>query len=191
MTYLNQLPTLRKTIYFFVIGTVLALSNATFGQDQNNISTTPKVEGKLTFGSAVFGEDIEHKMYGGSVRIYLTKRFSVEPEYFYLRHSDNDKDQIFQPNVTYDFTDPTRRLVIYGTAGVGVLKHEGRFFGNDFDTGEPRVFDTSFTTWTASVGGGLKIFVTKRFFVAPELRVGREPGVRGTVSVGYAFNGRE
>jgi len=51
--------------------------------------------------------------------------------------------------------------------------------------------DTSFTTWTASVGGGVKIFLTKRLFVAPEVRVGREPNVRGTVSVGYVFVGRK
>lgn len=157
---------------------------------QDQPLTSPKVEGKVIFGSAVFGEDIEHKFVGAAVRVHVTKRLSIEPEYLYLRHSENDQDQLVQPNVVYDFTDPTKRAVAYGVIGVGVLHHKGRFFGNDFDTGAPRVFDTSFTTWTASVGGGLRIYVTERLFVSPELRVGREPTVRGTISVGYVFGGR-
>ena len=152
--------------------------------------TPPTIEGKVIFGSAIFNEDIEHKAVGGAVRVYVTKRLSIEPEYLYLRHSDNDQDHLVQPNVAFDFTDPTKRFVAYGIAGVGVLHHKGRFFGSDFVTGAPRVFDTSFTTWTASAGGGVKIFLTKRLFVSPEFRVGREPTVRATINVGYVFGGR-
>lgn len=147
---------------------------------QDQPLTSPKVEGKVIFGSATFGEDIEHKMVGAALRVYVTKRLSIEPEYLYLHHSENDQDQIVQPNVVYDFTDPTKRVVAYGTFGVGVLKHKGSFFGND----------NSFTTWTTSVGGGLKIYLTKRLFVSPELRVGREPTVRATINAGYVFGGR-
>lgn len=191
MNCAKQLLGLRTMSYFLVLGSLMVLSGPTFAQGQADTITPPKIEGKVIFGSAVFNDDIEHKTVGGAVRVYLTKRLSVEPEYLYLRHSDNDQDQLFQPNVVYDFTDPTKRFVAYGIAGVGVLDHKGRFFGNDFETGEPRVFDTSFTTWTASVGGGVKVFLTKRFFVAPELRVGREPSVRGTINVGYVFFGRQ
>ena len=152
--------------------------------------TLPKVEGKVIFGSAIFNDDIEHKVVGGAVRVYVTERVSIEPEYLYLRHSDNDQDQLVQPNIAIDFTNPTSRFVAYGIAGVGLLHHKGRFFGNDFDTGAPRVFDTTFTTWTASAGVGVKIFLTERLFVSPELRVGREPTVRGTINVGYVFGGR-
>ncbi len=153
--------------------------------------TLPKIEAKVILGGANFDEDIPHGLVGGALRFYVTKRLSIEPEYLYLRHSENDQDQIFQPNVAYDFTDPTKRFVVYGIAGAGVLRHKGRFFGNDFDTGAPVVFETSFTTWTASVGGGVKIFATKRFFIAPEVRVGREPNVRGTISVGYVLAGKD
>lgn len=152
--------------------------------------TLPKIEGKLIFGGATFNEDLEHKLVGAAVRVYITERVSIEPEYLYLHHSDNDQDQLFQPNIAIDFTDPTGRFVVYGIAGVGVLHHKGRFFGNDFVSGAPRVFDTSFTGWTASVGGGVKIFLTNRLFVSPEVRVGREPNVRGTINVGYVFGGR-
>ena len=150
----------------------------------------PKIEGKVVFGSAIFNDDLEHKLVGAALRVYVTKRLSIETEYLYLRHSDNDQDQIVQPNVAFDFTDPRKRVVAYGIAGVGVLHNKGRFAGDDFVTRAPRVFDTSFTTWTASAGGGLKIFLTKRLFVSPEFRVGREPTVRATINVGYVFAGR-
>lgn len=176
--------------YALAVGVSLVAFVTPLSAQDGQQLTPPKIEAKVILGSAVFNEDIEHKVVGGAVRVYLTKRLSVEPEYLYLRHSDTDQDQLVQPNVAFDFTDPTKRLVAYGIAGVGVLHHKGRFFGNDFATGAPRVFDTSFTTWTASAGGGLKIFLTNRLFVSPELRVGREPTVRATVNVGYVFGGR-
>jgi len=171
----------------FLLACVVPLS-----AQQDDQLTHPKVEGKVIFGSAVFGDDVdnEHKLVGASVRAYVTKRLSIEPEYLYLRHTENDQDQLFQPNVAYDFTDPTKRLVAYGIVGAGVLHHKGRFVDNDFVTGTTRIFDTSFTTWTATVGAGAKIFLTKRLFVSPELRIGRQPTVRATINVGYVFAGR-
>jgi Outer membrane protein beta-barrel domain len=176
--------------YVLAVGVSLVACVTPLSAQQDHQLTPPKVEGKVIFGSAIFNEDLEHKVVGGSVRAYVTKRLSIESEYLYLRHSDNDQDHLVQPNVAFDFTDPTKRFVVYGIAGVGVLHHEGRFFGRDFVTGAPRVFDTSFTTWTASVGGGVKIFLTKRLFVSPEFRVGREPTARAIINVGYLFGGR-
>ncbi len=149
----------------------------------------PKIEATVIYGGVVFGEDNDHTTVGASVRAYVTKRLSIEPEYLYLWHGENDQDQLVQPNVAYDFTDPTKRAVLYGIAGAGVLHHKGRFVDTDF-TGATRVFDTSFTTWTASAGGGVKIFVTDRLFVSPEFRVGRQPTLRATINVGYVFGGR-
>ena len=176
--------------YLFVLAiSLLAWVSTASAQDSEEL-TPPKVEGKVIVGGANFREEIPHGVAGAAFRVYVTKRLSIEPEYLYLYHSEHDQDQIIQPNVAYDFTDPRKRFVAYGIASVGMLHHKGRFFGNDFDTGEPRVFDTSFTTWTASIGGGVKMFVTKRFFISPEVRVGREPNFRATVNVGYVFAGR-
>ena len=145
---------------------------------QRGEELTPRtVESKVIFGGAVFGEDIEHTFVGGALRAYVTKRFGIETEYLYLRGSENDQDHVVQPSIVYDFTDPKKRLGVYGIAGAGVLHHKGRF-------------DTTFTTWTASVGVGAKIHVTKRLFISPELRVGREPTVRATINAGYIFGGR-
>ena len=157
---------------------------------QQSQLTPPKVEAKAMFGGVIFNEDLEHTAVGGAVRVYVTKRLSIEPEFLYMRDGANDQDYLVQPNVAFDFTDPTKRFVAYGIAGAGVLHHKGRFFGNDFVTGAPRVFDTSVTTWTASAGGGVKIFLTKRLFVSPEFRLGSEPTVHATINVGYVFAGR-
>lgn len=179
-----------STKYVLAVGAFLVACVTPLSAQENQQLTSPKFEGKVIFGSTVFNEDIEHKTVGASVRIYVTKRLSIEPEYLYLRHSERDQDQLIQPNVAYDFTDPTKRIVAYGIAGAGVLHHRGRFSGNDFVTGAPRVFNTSFTTWTASAGGGLKIFLTNKLFISPEVRVGRQPTLRATINVGYVFGGR-
>jgi hypothetical protein len=153
--------------------------------------TGPKVEARATVGGASFGDnEIPHGVIGGAVSIYVTRRISLEPEVMYLHHSANDQDFIVQPNVAVDLLKPTGRFVPYVNAGVGVIHHRGRFSGFDFN-GAPQEFDTSFTSWTASAGVGVKIFVTDRLFIAPEARIGREPTLRGTVSVGYVFSGRE
>ena len=168
--------------------TLVACVTPLFAQSQQLKS--PTVEGKVIFGSATFGDDIEHKVVGGAVRVYVTKRISIEPEFLYMRNGADDEDFIVQPNVAFDLTDPTKRFVAYAIGGAGVLHHKGRFFGNDFTTGAPLVFDKSVTTWTASAGGGVKIFLTNRLFVSPEFRLGSEPTVRATVNVGYVFAGR-
>jgi opacity protein-like surface antigen len=157
--------------------------------------TPPKVEVKATFGAAGFGEELDtpHVVAGGSARFYLTRRFSVEPELLYMRNGPDDQDYLFTPNVAYDLSDPTKGVVPYVAGGVGVFHHRGRFFGNDFDTGQPRVFDTSSTTWAVTAGGGVKIFLSDRLFIAPDARLGyvrSEPTVRGTVSLGYVLSGR-
>ncbi|MBC7933287.1 MAG: porin family protein [Rubrivivax sp.] len=153
----------------------------------------PKVEVKVTAGGASFGLDggAGHSAVGGAVRIYLSKRWSVEPEFMYMRAGANDQDYFFTPSVAYDLTDPTGKYVPYLVGGVGVEHHRGRFVSTGFGTGQPQVFETSATTWSAGVGAGVKIFLTDRLFVAPEARIGREPTLRGTVSVGYVLSGRK
>ena len=176
--------------YVLVIGIATVACVIPASAQEGQQLTAPRVEGKVIFGSSIFAEDLEHKLAGAAVRVYVTKRLSIETEYLYLRRSKDDQDQIVQPNVVFDFTDPTKRVVAYAIAGAGVLHNKGRVFRSDFVTGAPSVREISFTTWTASAGGGLKIFLTKRLFVSPELRLGREPTFRATINVGYVFGGR-
>jgi hypothetical protein len=143
--------------------------------------TPPKVEVKATFGAAGFGDEISHPhvVAGGSVRFYLTRRLSFEPELLYMRGSADDQDYVFTPGFAYDLTNPTKRAVPYVAGGVGAFHHRGRF--------------ASSTSWMGSGGGGVKIFLNDRLFIAPDARlgfVGSEPTLRGTVSLGYVLSGR-
>src|SRR5215207_7463191 len=82
--------------------------------------TPPKVEARATFGASGFGDELSypHVVAGGSVRFYVTRRFSVEPELLYMRHSADDQDYLFTPGVAYDLSDPTKRVVPYVAGGV-------------------------------------------------------------------------
>jgi hypothetical protein len=146
--------------------------------------TRPKVEVKVAAGGSTFiltdDTELNHKTVGGAVRVYLSKHWSFEPEFTYMRHGRDDQDFYFIPNVAYDFGDPAARAVLYAIAGVGGWRHEGRYDG----------VPVSGSTWTLGVGGGIKIFLTDRLFVAPEVRFGHEPALRGSVSVGYVLWGR-
>lgn len=173
---------------------LLCLSQARAQQQEPSSLTRPKVEVKVTAGGAAFALEDEdalgHTAVGGAVRVYLSRRWSVEPEFMYMRRNVNDRDYFFTPSVVYDIVEPTRKAVPYVLAGVGVEHHRGNFFGADFNTGRPFVSDTTFTTWSLGLGAGVKLFLTDRLFVAPEVRVGREPYARATVSVGYVISGR-
>ncbi|HEV7891169.1 MAG TPA: outer membrane beta-barrel protein [Pyrinomonadaceae bacterium] len=164
------------------------------GQEQTSL-TPPKVEVKVTAGGAIFAledtDSLAHAAVGGALRVYLSKRWSVEPEFMYMRRSANDQDYFFTPSVAYDFVSPTRKVVPYAIAGVSVEHLTGRFVGADFNTGVPFVVDTTSNTWSVGVGVGVKLHVTDRLYIAPEVRVGREPYGRATVSIGYVLSGRK
>lgn len=150
----------------------------------------PRAEIKMILGASDFGfdnEPIPHFVVGAATRIRISRHWSIEPEFNYMRRSANDEDYVVQPNVVYEFNSLGDRVVPYLIGGVGVIRHKSVFNGSDFVTGAPVTFDTSYTTWSASAGAGLKVFLSKQLFVAPEARVGREPTARATVSIGYVF----
>lgn len=150
----------------------------------------PRAEIKMILGASDFGTDDQsypHFVVGAATRIRLTRHWSIEPEFNYMRRSSNDEDFVFQPNVVYEFNKLGDRAVPYLIGGVGFMRHKSVFNDYDFVAGAPITYDTSYRTWTASAGAGLKIYVSKNLFVAPEVRLGREPTARATVSIGYAF----
>jgi hypothetical protein len=144
----------------------------------------------MIIGASDFGDDnasYPHFVVGAATRIHISRHWSIEPEFNYMRRSPNDQDYVVQPNVVYEFHSPGDRVVPYLIGGVGVIRHKSVFHGSDFVTGAPVTFDTSYTTWSASAGAGLKVFLSKRLFVAPEARVGHEPIIRASVGIGYVF----
>jgi hypothetical protein len=190
-----KLSSSRRTpaVSYMLISAALLLlfcSLPAVAQDQDEDSPRPKAEIRLTGGASGFTSDdkrILHGVAGGSFRIYVTRRVSIEPEFLYMTNNPNDRDYLAQVSAAYDFGDSSKRFVPYVVAGAGVLRHRSQFFGVDFDTRQPRVFDTSYTSLAVSAGGGVKMFLTKRLFIAPEGRVGYQPSLRGTISVGYVF----
>ena len=154
----------------------------------------PRVEIKMIVGASDFGTDNEsypHFVAGTAFRIRISRHWSIEPEFNYMRRSSNDEDYVVQPNVVYEFNRLGDRVVPYLIGGVGFIRHKSVFRGTDFVTGAPVTYDTSYRTWSASAGGGLKVFVSKNLFVAPEARVGWQPTARATVSIGYVFPVRD
>jgi hypothetical protein len=150
----------------------------------------PKAEIKMIVGASDFGYEgvsYPHFVAGTAIRIHISRHWSVEPEFNYMRRSSNDQDYIVQPNVVYEFNSLGNRVVPYLIGGVGVIRHKSVFHGSDFVTGAPVTFDTSYTTWSANAGAGLKVFLSKHLFVAPEARLGSQPTTRATVSIGYVF----
>ena len=155
-----------------------------------NSDSQPRAEIKMIVGASDFGVDngsYPHLVVGAATRIRISHHWNIEPEFSYMRRSSNDEEYIFQPNVVYEFNSVGKRVVPYLIGGVGVIRHKSVFNGSDFVTGAPVTFDTSYTTWSASAGAGLKVFLSKQLFVAPEARVGHQPTTRATVSIGYVF----
>ena len=117
--------------------------------------------------------DLHHSAFGGAARIYLTERFSLQPELVYMYHSPGDKDWVLIPALAADLRPREKRLVPYVIGGVGFLYHQGGIFSG--------------TTLTGGVGLGTKIFLSERWYLAPEVRVGWEPFLRATVGIGYVL----
>jgi hypothetical protein len=139
---------------------------------------TPRaVDLKGSIGYTGFADEslIGHLQTGASARIYLTRRFSLEPEFQYLRQSSNHSDVVIVPNANWDFREG--RVVPYVTGGVGWVRSYFRQFRPIFTVNEAFF----------QVGGGVKLYVTDRWYVAPEARVGGELHFRGSVAIGYTF----
>ena len=154
----------------------------------------PKAEIKMIVGASDFGTDDEsypHFVTGTAIRFHISRHWSIEPEFNYMRRSSNDEDFIVQPNVVYEFHPRGTRVVPYLIGGVGFIRHKSVYNASDFVTGAPVTYDTSYKTWTANAGGGLKVFLSKHVFIAPEARIGTQPTARATVSIGYVFPVRD
>lgn len=117
--------------------------------------------------------DLHHFLAGGGVRIYLSERMSLQPELLYMQQSPADRDVALLANLAGDLRGRGNRVTPYWIVGAGILHHRGAFFSG--------------TTLTGGAGIGVRVFVSERWFVAPEVRLGWEPFMRATVSLGYVL----
>ena len=120
-----------------------------------------------------------HSAVGGAVRVRLSGAFSVEPEFLYLRGSARHEDYAFQTAFIWEFWRGTS-VRPYLVTGAGVVHSRFRFPGAQAERFSSNGF-------TAGVGAGVRIRIGNRLWLSPEFRVGWEPIIRATVSVGYTF----
>jgi hypothetical protein len=138
----------------------------------------PAPTADLSAGWAAFADDswIHHRTAAAAVRFHVTPRFSVGPEVTYMIGPDTDRDLFVSGNAVYEWPtliqDGLPRVVPYVIGGWGYFRHRSQF--------GPLIWHG-----TAYAGGpGLRVRVSDRIFVAPELRFGSELDVRfiGVVS---------
>ncbi|MEO7648893.1 MAG: outer membrane beta-barrel protein [Bryobacteraceae bacterium] len=144
-----------------------------------------RTEGRFTLGTTSFYDDgtVNHLTAGGSLRLYLTRRWSIEPEflYMYMRNTgfSRERDYLLWGNISFDFRDRDRRVVPSWFAAPGLVYHRTSFGQFTFST----------TEGAFSTGAGVRIFLNDRWFVTPQVRVGIADGIFGEVtgSIGYVF----
>jgi len=135
---------------------------------------------ELSSGWAGFADDsvIHHGLIGGAARFYASRRLSIGPELVYLIGPGSDRDLMLTGNLTFDLLGPTgtgaRRATPYLVAGIGLLRHTNDFYGQRFAS----------TEGAFTAGGGVRVFLTDRLYIAPEARVGWELHLRIGATVG-------
>jgi hypothetical protein len=160
----------------FVLTTfiLLWLSGAGYGQENGR----NRFEVEATGGWAGFPDDrwIHHGIVGGSFRTFIIGSLNIAPEVLYMVGPDGDRDVSVTPMAGYQFRR-SARVQPYVNGGVGWLRHQEAFGTRSFSS----------TGVTFGGGGGFKIRISDRLFVASEVRLGWEPFLRTTVSIGYSF----
>jgi hypothetical protein len=154
--------------------TLLLWTSPAFGEP---LAGAMELRGTVGYSNFLDEEPLHHLVIGGSARFYVTNRLAVEPEFLFMYRSSRDIDFQVIPNVVFDFTKRESRFQPYAIGGVGLQRHREL-------TGTGYYWSNS---WTGSAGIGTKIFLSDRLYVAPEFRLGLEPIVRITASVGYVF----
>ena len=124
-------------------------------------------------GRAAFLEDSGHLSTGASYRHYFGRRgWALEPEYSFMTEGYHRDDMLIL-NVVKDLTKPTRRWTLSMIMGGGI-----------------NFYRTKRSSWKG-LGGlgwgmGLKVWASDRFFIAPQFRIGREPALRFSLTLGFA-----
>jgi hypothetical protein len=150
---------------------VTGLSPSAFAQGQRAAA----VEGFAGYAGFVDDYMIPHAAFGGAARWYLLPRVAVGPELVYMIGPGEDRDRVLTGNVTFDFLAGPRAATPFLVAGGGIFSHTSKFGDLSVTSAEG-----SFTA-----GGGVRIAVGDRLYVAPEFRIGWEPHFRVSVAVGW------
>ena len=167
--------TLSRSVYG---GLVAALMIAAPVAAQNG---PPAVE--FLAGYAGFADDatIDHSVFGGAARVYMTPRLSVGPEITYMRGPFDDRDWFFLGNLTFDILHPRAgrppTVSPFLIAGGGFSTHSDRFPSGTF-----RSYEGAF-----AAGGGARVHVTDHVYGMVDFRIGWELHYRITGGIGVSM----
>jgi hypothetical protein len=140
---------------------------------------------EVTAGRAAFLDEspINHAVVGVAMRYALTPRLGVGPELLSTRGPGDQRTLTVTVNLTYDLLPPpgtrARAVTPFIVAGAGVFRSRDRFNGVPF----------SHTEGGLTGGGGVRLWISERLYVAGEVRTGWEPHVRGSATLGLSFGG--
>jgi hypothetical protein len=163
---------------YFALTFILAL-----GFDATAVAQSlPLPSAEIHTGWAGFVDDamIDHAVFGGAARVYVTPRLAIGPEVAYLRGPRSDCDLMVTGNLTFDVLGPhsgrPSRVTPFLTVGGGFERHSDRF--------GPTTYSSSEGAFTG--GGGVRVWITDRVFGTIETRMGWEPHFRVTGGIGVA-----
>jgi hypothetical protein len=134
----------------------------------------PVVEVSGGFAGFVDESIIPHGTLGAALRWDLGSHLSVGPEVAYMK-TDGDQDLFLTGKAVFDFLRHHQVSPYFVVDGGLMLHRTTRVRNPPFWAQEGAV----------SFGGGARINVTPRVFVAPEMRLGWEPHIRISVFVGW------
>ena len=165
--YMPIRPNLHTTLILILIG---------FCATAEAQRDTPRASVILIGGYAGFVDEriIHHTAAGGGAEWILTSRLAIGPEVLYMTGPGSDRDLFVVGVARFGLLPFTRRVVPFATIGGGVMTHSDRFSGQTFRSAEGAFV----------AGGGIRVVLSQKVYVAPELIVGWEPHVRGSVNVG-------
>jgi hypothetical protein len=150
---------------------VLAIAGLAAGQERSG----PVAEVSGGFAGFLDESIVPHGTVGTAVRWNLGRHLSVGPEIVYMHGGPGDQDLFLTGKLVVDFM-PARAASPYFIADGGLMVGRVAFVGAS---------DFWFREGAASFGGGARINLSRRMFLAPELRIGWEPHIRITMSVGW------
>ena len=130
-------------------------------------------------GWAGFADEglIHHGVIGAGAEWVATRHLAVGAEVHHAMGPGADRD-LFALGVVRVGVLPFSRVVVpFVIAGAGIMRHSDRFFGGTATS----------TEGAFVVGGGVRVRLSPRVFVAPEAMIGWEPHVRVGVTVGITL----
>lgn len=178
----------RVSLRGVAVGTLLALAYVPAWSQAGRLHVA--AQGGYTLG---IDDNPAHAIVrGASVSLSVSKHWRIGVEYldadmFGPYENYESHAELVTPVFEYQFA-ASRRLKPFASFGLGYTKW--RSLIPEFRGGDPEqeVWEWDEQRGINLAGGfGLRIFLTKRLFVAPEVRIGLLPILRSTVSVGYAF----